>query len=179
LGIYDFDIETNAYGKPYLKSGNIYFNLSHSEKRAMCVVSPFEVGCDTEKITDVDMEIPKHFFCPSEYEMLVNISDENERNDMFYGLWTLKESFVKLLGTGMKTPPNGFEISVNDGEISVLQNIDDRKYNFAEYDFNDGYKYAVCALSEKFSQPEFVALDFNIKGNREENYYEYNQKQGK
>jgi 4'-phosphopantetheinyl transferase len=158
-GIDSFEIEISRGGKPHLKNSDIFFNLSHSEERAMCVISPYEVGCDTEKITDIDMEIPKRFFCKSEYERLMKISDSAARREMFFRLWTLKESFVKQLGTGMETLPNSFEILIGGADISVVQNINDRKYSFKEYDFNDGYKYAVCAMSAHFAKPEFVTFN--------------------
>ena len=44
--------ERVAYGeneKPYLADfPDVHFNLSHSGERMMCVLSPFDVGCDVE-----------------------------------------------------------------------------------------------------------------------------------
>ena len=162
-GINDFVLEYGKNGKPYIKDKDIYFNLSHSETTVMCAVSDLEIGCDAEKITDIDLEIAKRFFCGTEYEMIAKERSDEEKRDMFFRLWTLKESFVKATGLGMAMPMNSFCIDINKDKISVLQNVSQEKYYFKEYDFNDGYKYAVCSLSPQFEEmAEFVSFKGEI-----------------
>jgi 4'-phosphopantetheinyl transferase len=158
MGTNSFDIEIGDSGKPYLKGSDICFNLSHSEQRAMCVVSPYEVGCDVERVTDIDMELPKRFFCKSEYERLIGISDYRAKCDMFFRLWTLKESYVKLIGAGMSIPPRCCEIGINEDNTAFLKSTGGEKYYFKEYSRNDGYRYAVCTLSEEFSELRLISL---------------------
>jgi 4'-phosphopantetheinyl transferase len=177
LGLYadfaghaDFpDVVVGKNGKPRLNADGIFYNLSHAGRRALCVISPYEVGCDVEQITDLDLEIAKRFFCPAEYELLLHAPGDAARRELFFRLWTLKESFVKQLGTGMETRLDSFEMQIRGNAVSVAQpgnsqNPQDRQnrqnqtYCFQEYDFQDGYKYAVCALAPHFAQPEFVTL---------------------
>lgn len=161
-GIKDFTLEYGKNGKPYISDKDIYFNLSHSENTVMCAVSDMEIGCDAEKVADIDLEIAKRFFHRAEYEMLAECTD-TEKCDMFFRLWTLKESFVKSTGLGMELPMNSFCIDINKDNISVLQNVNQKKYYFKEYNLNDGYKYAVCGLSEQFEEmTEFVTFKGEI-----------------
>ncbi|MGN0106617.1 MAG: 4'-phosphopantetheinyl transferase family protein [Hominilimicola sp.] len=161
--IEDFTLEYGKNGKPYIRDKNIYFNLSHSENTVMCAVSDMEIGCDVEKVTDIDLEIAKRFFHSAEYEMLVKARTDEEKRDMFFRLWTLKESFLKATGLGMALPTDSFCIHINKDKISVFQDVNRENYYFKEYDFNDGYKYAVCGKSEHFEEKaEFVTFKGEI-----------------
>jgi len=155
-GIEKYEIKIGAYGKPYIENKSIFFNLSHSEEMVMCAVSLGEVGCDVEKITNIDLEIAKRFFYTTEYDAIIAAQSEEERRNMFFRLWTLKESFMKATGFGMKLPLDSFRIDIDGDKIAVSHNVNSKKYFFKEYNFDDGYKYAVCSLSDGFADAEFV-----------------------
>lgn len=133
-----------AQGKPRLKDGGVFFNLSHSGEYVICALAPCEVGCDVEQITAVDLNIARRFFFRSEYRDIAAQATEETRNELFFRYWTLKESFMKVTGLGMKLPLDAFEI-VRAGEITVHQSVDTRQYSFAEFDNLAGYKCALCA----------------------------------
>ncbi len=142
-------------GKPVLEGSDIQFNLSHSEHRVMCSVSDIDLGCDVEHIQPIDMDIARRYFFGSEYG---TISSADDRDDMFYRFWTLKESFMKATGLGFELPLDSFCIHLGE-DISVDQTVDGNVYHFKEYDMNDGYRYAVCSLAEDFSpKMEYVDL---------------------
>ncbi len=147
-------IKTNEYGKPYFdKTDNLYFNLSHSESLALCVISGRESGCDIEKVKQADLKLAQRFFTKDEYEYLLNANPENQ-NNLFFRLWTLKESFIKAVGKGLTIPLNSF--SVLSPKITYLEN----EYYFKEFDEIDGYKISLCQRGE-FNKAE---LNFvNIK----------------
>ena len=136
-----------AQGKPYLKDGGVFFSLSHSGEYVVCALAPFEVGCDVEQITTIDLNIARRFFFRSEYEDIAAQETQAARSDLFFRYWTLKESFMKVTGLGMKLPLDAFEI-VHGGEITVRQSVDKRKYRFAEFDGLAGYKCALCASGD-------------------------------
>ncbi len=150
------DIIVTDSGKPHLRGSDIEFNLSHSESRVMCCVSDRIVGCDVEKIEPIDLEIAKRYFFGSEYETIMSV-DDDQRNDVFYRFWTLKESFIKAIGLGMSVPLDSFRITLGD-DIGVEQSFDSNVYHFKEYLLNDGYRYACCSLNEQFSPIERVEL---------------------
>ena len=126
-GLKQYGLELNKieycygkYGKPYLKDQpDIYFNLSHSEDIVICAVSPQEVGCDIEKIANANFSIAKKCFCENESEMLDSLKNPESKRELFFRLWTLKESFIKLTGMGMHMPMNSFYITFDTERIMV------------------------------------------------------------
>lgn len=134
-----------AYGaekKPYLKSGGVFFNLSHSGIWAVCAVAGCELGCDVEQVAPIDLKLARRFL-PEEYEDIFAQPTDEERLDLFYRYWTLKESFMKTTGLGMQLPLDAFRI-VRGGRISVIQSVDNRNYSFREFPDLPGYKCALC-----------------------------------
>lgn len=158
-GIVSYELGTAEYGKPYLKEWTVcgqtekepvYFNLSHSGERVMCVLSVKEAGCDVEKIKKMEMAVAKRFFTEKEYRQVAAQPDEEARNDMFFRIWTRKESYMKATGLGMHLSPESFEA---DPEHGVLE------YHFKEYDLQDGYRYAACGRGTEFDEAiRFVEL---------------------
>lgn len=157
IGVSEFSLVYGEHGKPYLRgNNNVFFNMSHSENTVMCAVSDSEVGCDVERVSEFDMQIARCFFAYSEYKMLQN-APEAERRDLFYRLWTLKESFQKSIGLGMSLPLDSFSVDLTD-VITVEQNVCEFRFYFREYNLNDGFRYSVCARSAEFSEKPIILL---------------------
>ena len=130
-------------GKPYLLDyPDIYFNISHSEQKVLVVFSDVEIGCDIEYAADLQgLGLAEKFFCESEYAYLLQ-QKEKEQTAAFYRLWTLKESFLKATGLGLKLPLDKFCIRMGE-EIQVEQQVDKKSYSLKEW--RDGeYQAAVC-----------------------------------
>lgn len=143
--------------KPYFKNNGIYFNLSHSGDYAVCAVSPCEIGCDIELIKPVKLNVAEKFFTNNEFKHILSLNTDEEKSDLFYRYWTLKESFMKATGLGMRLSLNSFEILLGD-EISVKQSVDGGKYSFKEFDEISGYKCAVC-ISEYTDDIPLIITD--------------------
>ena len=123
-GVTDLEMMMVGNKKPCLAHySNIKFNISHSGTKVMCTVSDCDIGCDVEKITDIDMDIAKQFFFAEEYAALMNCQDKNSRNDLFFRYWTLKESFMKATGLGFELALDEFCIIIKDTEILVRQSV--------------------------------------------------------
>lgn len=138
-------------GKPYLDGvKDLYFNMSHSGELAVCAIAPCEVGCDVEKIRDRRQAVARRFFTPKEYEAILSQEDEKARQRLFFRFWTLKESFLKVTGEGLRLGMDSFQIVLGEKEISVIQNMDSRKYSFKEYEAAEGYCCVVCAVQGTF-----------------------------
>lgn len=137
-------IVTDALSKPVFASCPLQFNLSHSGQRVMCALSAFPVGCDVEKTGPAGPEIANRFFHKDEILALNACETPEARADMFYRLWTLKESFIKCTGQGLRTPLSTFCVSLRpDGPI--LSQVEDAAlYHLREFDRGDGYRYALC-----------------------------------
>lgn len=136
------DFDYGAENKPYLINCSCFFNLSHSGIWAVCAVAEGEVGCDVEQIAPIDFKLAKRF-APEEYEDIRTQPTDENRLDLFYRYWTMKESFMKATGLGMKLPLNAFHI-VRGETISVVQAVDNRDYSFREFFDLPGYQCALC-----------------------------------
>lgn len=155
-------ILTDKNSKPSFEGNPLYFNLSHSEKRVMCVMSDLPVGCDTEKIHETDMRIVKRFFSDDECAAVEGCTTDEERENLFFRLWVLKESFMKCTGLGFSLPLNSFSISLGD-TIRVKQSVDKSRYCFLEKEMNDGYKYGVCVKEmPDETDVEWIKTDLNF-----------------
>ena len=132
----------NEHNKPYLlppQNEQIYFNLSHSGKYVMCILSHTENGCDVQEIKKDGADIAERFFSPKENEYLRSL-DPEDRVRAFYELWALKESCLKATGSGLAHELSAFTVDLKtlkqDGlcELATcglrLYNID-REYVFA------------------------------------------------
>ncbi|MCI9283088.1 MAG: 4'-phosphopantetheinyl transferase superfamily protein [Lachnospiraceae bacterium] len=143
-GIRERDV-VMVYGpdeKPYLRDyPEIHFNLSHSGTLAMAVFADWEVGCDIERIAVPDMRIAHRFFAVGEIAALES-GKEEEQTENFYRFWTLKESFLKLTGKGMRMPMNAFCIHLGP-PVYAERNKERLKYGFAEFAY-PGYRAALC-----------------------------------
>jgi len=137
-------IVLDRFNKPGFAKVPLFFNLSHSEQRVMCIMSKYPVGCDVEKLGSDDLSIAEHFFHASEYQALKKCTSKEERKSSFLRLWTLKESFLKCTGLGISLPLESFAIDLASRDIKVIQSIDNAHYCFFEKDLQDGYRYAWC-----------------------------------
>ena len=119
LGIAPEDVRfaTGARGKPYVTkaSRDVRFNLSHSGERALLAITlGREVGVDIEQTRTVsDMfSVAERVFSVSERERLRS-TPADRQHEVFFRLWTRKESFIKALGEGMYFPLAEFEMSTD------------------------------------------------------------------
>ena len=115
-----FDVYEN--GKPYCTSfPKMHFNISHSGSWVVCAVSDRPIGIDIEKVGLADMQIARRFFTKYEYQYLQRQENQAE---VFYKLWTLKESYIKYTGQGLTVPLNSFEFEFCDGSILLKDRED-------------------------------------------------------
>ena len=89
----------NEYGKPYLRDfPELHFNLSHCDGTVVCALSDYEVGLDIQDITPTDSGVVHMTMSDSECGLIAG-STSPER--MFTRLWTVKESYLKFVGSGL------------------------------------------------------------------------------
>lgn len=160
----------NPYGKPFL-SNNVYFNLSHSGEYTVLAVSDHLVGIDIEKHETIDFfEIAKISFHPDEIQLLTTAKDTVST---FYSLWTLKESYIKYLGTGFSLESASFSISFTEFESAYLRKLSPECYISLPYDYSEherpvadahfiqirslpGYSLSICS---PVSEPQLIIAD--------------------
>ncbi len=105
---------TGEFGKPRLVGdGQVHFNLSHCEERAVLAIGNAEIGIDLERERPIEhVELAKRYFHPREVAAITASRDEAEQRRAFFLVWTLKEAVVKALGTGLLTPLDSFEVAI-------------------------------------------------------------------
>lgn len=156
----DIRLTEGDAGKPSLTNyPDVHFNLSHSGERVFCAVSGREVGCDVEQMGSVDLAIARRFFTPLETALLTEIPGAESQRQMFFRLWTLKESFLKAVGRGMTLPLRDFSIGITtEGAVLERNPFPERVFFLREWDFGDGYRYACCGEEAEFAPVEWVRL---------------------
>jgi 4'-phosphopantetheinyl transferase len=146
-------------GKPYLSNNALQFNLSHSENLAILAVThKAAVGIDIEynhRTTDWQ-GISQRFFTTSEQEALFSLSIEQQER-AFFDLWTRKEAYMKVLGTGLFLSPTEFSLSVyphkaqlichHSTKFSALEYVEFASIQLTPVELNNDY-HATLALSE-------------------------------
>ena len=117
MGIPEGDIEMGPYGKPYFKGNPVYFNISHTSNAIACAVEPSEVGVDIQNNIREYERIAKRVCTPSEIE---KIRSDALPIQYFTKLWTLKESYVKCIGTGIWDHISQIDFSTFDTDLGEL-----------------------------------------------------------
>jgi 4'-phosphopantetheinyl transferase len=111
-------------GKPRLLDPpiDLRFNLAHSGERALLAVAlGREVGVDIEQTRVIDdlLGLAAAVFSPNEQEQLRQ-TPAGERHDLFFRIWTRKESFIKARGDGISFPLAGFDVSAAPDASQLL-----------------------------------------------------------
>ena len=91
LKLFDIDlmeVSCSKDGKPYFKDSDICFNYSHSSNYIAVAIGTTSIGVDIEERIVTD-EVSDKFL-------------ESARGRDKLKAWVLKESYVKLIGTGIK-----------------------------------------------------------------------------
>lgn len=145
-----------ANGRPIFThnaNGLPSFNLSHSEGMAALAASyEARIGVDIEFIRPLTLNEMAWPLSEAEQATLATI-DEPERTRAFFRYWTLKEAFIKAVGTGVSLPLEDFDISPPGLGAPRLLRLaraghDLNRWRFAEDEPVSGYFGAVAAFTD-------------------------------
>jgi 4'-phosphopantetheinyl transferase len=103
-----------AQGKPALVGSQIQFNLSHSGDRAVYGISAiYPIGIDIEYIHPIAAaDLVDRFFSPAEQTIFHNLPIDSQQAAFFHA-WVQKEAYLKACGTGLHTPLDRIEVSID------------------------------------------------------------------
>lgn len=127
-------------GKPALFGGGPHFNLSHSGVYAACAVSDCPVGLDIQSEREYRERLAERFFSAQERSFIAGSGD---RDYAFTQIWSVKESCVKLLGTGLQTPLSSFTVDPEKGRTEISG-----RRLFFHHSFFHGCHLSVCSENE-------------------------------
>lgn len=131
-------------GKPLLDScPDIHFNISHSGQKIACVLADQRVGIDIEYYRNVNLEVAKRFFSALEVTDLLKLP-VSQQLDYFFKLWTMKESFMKALGSGFTRTLNSFSIIPDTNGFRIFEDSSPSNFRVRSLILPDQYYLAVC-----------------------------------
>lgn len=146
-------IYTNKNGKPYIdRCYDFYFNISHSDNILVLAYGNREMGIDVEKLKEDDIAVAKRCFTADEYDYIrQNPADETktEQEYRFCRVWTMKEAYLKYMGTGISVPLNSFNVDplnggVKDEDVRIITEI------------TDNHMISICTSSDDDIHIKFV-----------------------
>lgn len=97
----DEQLTYNNCNKPFLASGDVFFNLSHSGDMTVLAISNCDIGIDIEKIMTFHEVIVKKVYSEKQKEELMKLKGA-AKNERFTEMWTAYEAMLKLKGTGFE-----------------------------------------------------------------------------
>ena len=124
----DIPFSHNDHGKPALANHTelpaIQFNLTHTDGLCACVIAlDIACGIDAENIHRKNnlAALAQRMFSDEEQEAMMRAAQP----DCFYDFWTLRESYVKALGTGLAGSSKDFFFTVADtaGQDNYMQDM--------------------------------------------------------
>lgn len=163
-------------GKPYIVGYPIHYNLSHSGRYVVLVVSEYDVGVDVQECKPVRMKaLAKRFFTRQEQDVIhaCNSEEGNGRilqEQLFYEIWCRKESYGKYLGVGLNEQVLSTNVLCNqlvdssnftEERLVNEQNETGRLPNFEFHDIDMIKGYQLCICSRKGEHIEKIISVFD------------------
>ena len=142
--VQDEPIYKGEFGKPF--ADNIKFNISHDHA---CVVGAThhtsEIGVDVIYLDRrLNMDSMKGSFTASEWNYI------NNSKQTLLTLWTYKEAFIKMLGTGLQISPERIELSFDGSGILRQAKLDNIVQDCC-FDVRQWDRYMICICLQQSS----------------------------
>lgn len=107
----DYTIARTDKGKPYfVNQSDLLFSISHTTNYIAVCFDNKDIGIDIESLRLGKRTISKRFFHEQENNYL-NSLPEQDKDAAFTQLWTIKEAFVKMTGTGIANNFDNIDLS--------------------------------------------------------------------
>lgn len=165
------------HGKPIVRQppqARRAFNVAHTRGLVLCGIGSVDhwLGVDVEwNDRRTDPALAERYFAPAEVRQLELASSEAEHRELFLKLWTLKEAFIKAIGTGLYTPLDHFafeqagspepHLTVRDSTLTR-----GRDWRFVSFQPRPGFIAAIatgCPAMSSTTPISWKLLDFESK----------------
>ena len=111
-------VKVTHRGKPCFETGDVHFSISHTRRRAFCVLSDRPVGIDAEQMDrDIDLRLADKILSDAEKARYDKAEDKRLA---LLRLWVLKEAAAKASGEGMRGYPNNTDFSPDDPRVTEM-----------------------------------------------------------
>ena len=129
----------SEHGKPFIEGCLLHFNMSHTRGGVAVGIGSSPIGVDAERIRKHPQRVCSRVFTERENNY-INCSDNPDA--AFFKLWTLKESYIKVLGRGFSFPPINVEFGFNGDNIKCS----DDGYSFVTHTCAN-YQVSACTVT--------------------------------
>jgi 4'-phosphopantetheinyl transferase len=166
------DFKKTDIGKPYLEQDSAHFNLSHSGEWVVFAFSEKNVGIDVELVREIRYQIAERFYSPDENKRLGKLTGGSKLN-YFFDLWTLKESYLKMIGTGLTKSLSSFTVFEEGNQFHLTDHETGKRLlvHFRQYALAADYKLSVCSAKPEFCEHLIIVnpseLEFQIESEYE------------
>ena len=133
----DIEISLGLQGKPQV--AGLEFNLSHSGNLVAYAISNRPVGIDIERVRSMDLlGIIQRFFAPSEFTAWQKLAPLDQER-AFFQVWTVKEAYLKAIGTGLHTPLAEVVVNMDLVLPRIIHGVGMQNWQLYSLDLPDNY----------------------------------------
>ena len=156
------NLEYSEFGKPYINSDQLKFNVSNSFNYLLVgITQGIELGVDVEKFrSNVEFEkLVERYFTITEKDFFTTLP-EHKKEVFFFDLWTMKEAVVKATGLGMRLPLNSFEFPFEqEKEYVTIQHGSLNKYYYLYKCLLTNDTSIMISLEQKIKSIKYFRFD--------------------
>jgi 4'-phosphopantetheinyl transferase len=167
-----WQFQASAEGRPSLappfdRTG-LHFNIAHTGGVvAMAVCRHAVVGVDVEKFGRAPLAVAGRYFSPAEAAQLRALPSDAQPG-RFFQLWTLKEAYLKAIGTGLAGGLGRMSFMFESAESFYFERADDAdaaRWQFHQFEFGAEHVLALAVLPRGVDAPLAVTLrEFRAAG---------------
>ena len=141
-----------ALAPPFDASG-LVFNLAHTRGLvALAVARGATLGVDVEVYEKkVPLEVARRFFSGVEADTLQALPDDAQPR-RFLRLWTLKEAYLKAIGTGIAGGLEGMTFRIDDAGACAFERATDpfaARWSFSQFDVGARHVLALALKPDR------------------------------
>jgi 4'-phosphopantetheinyl transferase len=151
---------SGAAGRPSLAppfdASGLEFNLAHTQGLVVLAVAHGgPLGIDVENYDKkAPLEVARRFFSQAEADALEALPGDAQPR-RFLRLWTLKESYLKALGTGIAGGLESVTFQIDDAGACIFERAADphaARWSFSQFDVGERHVLALARLPARESR---------------------------
>jgi 4'-phosphopantetheinyl transferase len=145
------------------------FNVTHTDGLVMCCIGDSNhhaVGIDVERFSRrTNASLADRNFSKPEIDFLNRCRSEESKKKMFLRIWTLKESFIKAIGTGLSMPLTDFAFEHIDSNCPTIRMLNpdlesDLHWRFYAMEPRPGFTAALAVAIDDMD----ATVDYELAG---------------
>lgn len=157
--------ESEVHGKPFVaepEQAKRPFNVAHTDGLVICGIGNDRhqmLGIDVERLNRrTDPGLADRYFSEPEVRYLNSVGCDQMRRQAFLRIWTLKESFIKAIGTGLQTPLADFAFEEIDSDSPTIRMLNPKlesevRWKFFAIEPRPGFVGAIAVATNQQEAP--------------------------